>query len=118
MTVPWDSIGVAPLSIYFTGIVRGKNRLFSQSMMKLLRDNNSDPEYVEMRKMLFNPYELYACGGVDSVIRGAMNTSAGKSDAFFTPEVSVRQTKGYRKLHPTNPSPLPNCSLPVFACNT
>jgi hypothetical protein len=24
---------------------------------------------------------------VDSVIRGAMNTSAGKSDAFFTPEV-------------------------------
>lgn len=61
-------------------------------MMKLLRDNNSDPEYVEMRKMLFNPYELYTCSGVDSVIRGAMNTSAGKSDAFFTPEVSVRET--------------------------
>lgn len=56
-------------------------------MMKFLRDNNSDPEFVEMRKMLFNPYKLYTCGGVDSVIRGAMNTSAGKSDAFFTPEV-------------------------------
>ncbi|XP_022177219.1 chorion peroxidase-like isoform X1 [Myzus persicae] len=58
------------------------------SMMKFLRDDNSDPEFVEMRKMLFNPYRLYTCGGVDSVIRGAMNTSAGKSDAFFTPEVT------------------------------
>jgi len=58
-------------------------------MMKFLRDDNSDPDYVETRKMLFNPFKLYACGGVDSVIRGAMNTSAGKSDAFFTPEVSA-----------------------------
>ncbi|XP_026811700.1 chorion peroxidase isoform X4 [Rhopalosiphum maidis] len=58
------------------------------SMMKFLKDNNSNPEFVEMRKMLFNPYRLYTCGGVDSVIRGAMNTSAGKSDAFFTPEVT------------------------------
>lgn len=56
--------------------------------MKFLKDNNSNPEFVEMRKMLFNPYRLYTCGGVDSVIRGAMNTSAGKADAFFTPEVS------------------------------
>lgn len=55
--------------------------------MKFLRNDDSNPEYVEMRKMLFNPYKLYNCGGVDSVIRGAMNTSAGKSDAFFTPEV-------------------------------
>ncbi|XP_050422954.1 lactoperoxidase-like isoform X2 [Adelges cooleyi] len=58
------------------------------SMTKFLRDDDSNPEYVEMRKMLFNPYKLYTCGGVDSVIRGAMNTSAGKSDAFFTPEVT------------------------------
>lgn len=58
------------------------------SMMKFLKDNNSNPEFVEMRRMLFNPYRLYTCGGVDSVIRGAMNTSAGKSDAFFTPEVT------------------------------
>lgn len=57
-------------------------------MMKFLQDDDNNPEYVEMRKMLFNPYKLYTCGGVDSVIRGAMNTSVGKSDAFFTPEVS------------------------------
>lgn len=62
-------------------------------MMKFLRDDDSNPDYVEMRKMLFNPYKLYACGGVDSVIRGAMNTSAGKSDAFFTPEVRPRKTR-------------------------
>lgn len=62
-------------------------------MMKLLRDDNSDPEYVEMRKMLFNPYKLYSCGGVDSVIRGAMNTSSAKSDAFFTPEVSPHNVR-------------------------
>lgn len=62
---------------------------FIQSVMKFLRDDNNNPEYVEMRKMLFNPYQLYVCGGVDSVIRGAMNTSAGKSDAFFTPEVII-----------------------------
>lgn len=59
-----------------------------QSITKFLRDDYSNPDYVEMRKMLFNPYKLYTSGGVDSVIRGAMNTSAGKSDAFFTPEVS------------------------------
>ncbi|XP_050539391.1 lactoperoxidase-like isoform X2 [Daktulosphaira vitifoliae] len=58
------------------------------SITKFLKDDDSNPEYVEMRKMLFNPYKLYTCGGVDSVIRGAMNTSAGRADAYFTPEIT------------------------------
>ncbi|XP_025200669.1 lactoperoxidase isoform X2 [Melanaphis sacchari] len=83
------------------------------SMMKFLKDNNSNPEFVEMRKMLFNPYRLYTCGGVDSVIRGAMNTSAGKSDAFFTPEVT-------RHLFEKNDESRPagrQCGLDLVALN-
>ncbi|XP_025421585.1 peroxidase isoform X2 [Sipha flava] len=83
------------------------------SMMKFLRDDDSNPEYVEMRKMLFNPYKLYSCGGVDSVIRGAMNTSAGKSDAFFTPEITRHL---FEKNH-GNKHTKRQCGLDLVALN-
>lgn len=87
---------------------------FLQSITKFLRDDSSVPEYVEMRKMLFNPYKLYMCGGVGSVIRGAMNTSAGKSDAFFTPEVSIRYVIRTKRIYRRSSDNSPVTSL--FFC--
>ncbi len=55
-------------------------------MMKLLANDTSSPEYVEMHKMLFNPFGLYD-GELDSLIRGALNTSVEKADNLFNTEV-------------------------------
>lgn len=43
-------------------------------------------EYVEMHKMLFNPFELYDKGFLEKAVRGAMSTHVEKVDTYFNPE--------------------------------
>ncbi|CAH1985444.1 unnamed protein product [Acanthoscelides obtectus] len=56
-------------------------------LMKLLAGRNATPEFVQMRKMLFNPFELYQKGRLDETLRGAMGTSIQASDPYFTDEL-------------------------------
>ncbi|KAK7580575.1 hypothetical protein V9T40_001204 [Parthenolecanium corni] len=56
-------------------------------MMKMLANDTESPEYIEMHKMLFNPFGLYD-GDLDSIIRGAFNTSVEKADNFFTEQLT------------------------------
>lgn len=56
-------------------------------MMKILANDTSSVQYVEMHKMLFNPFGLYK-GDLDSIIRGAMETQVEKVDNYFTEQVS------------------------------
>ncbi|KAG5866644.1 hypothetical protein JTB14_025149 [Gonioctena quinquepunctata] len=56
-------------------------------LMKLLANETSTPEYVQMHKMLFNPFELYKSGELDRTLRGAMNTTIQASDTYFTNEL-------------------------------
>lgn len=58
-----------------------------QRLMKFLANDTSSPEYVEMHKMLFNPFGLYE-GDLDAIIRGAINTDIEKADNYFTTQVS------------------------------
>jgi hypothetical protein len=55
--------------------------------VKILRNNTE--EYVELHRMLFNPYGLYVPGHLDDVLRGALNTHVEKVDPYFTEEVTV-----------------------------
>lgn len=54
----------------------------------MLANDTESPEYIEMHKMLFNPFGLYD-GDLDSIIRGAFNTSVEKADNFFTEQVFI-----------------------------
>ncbi|CAH1153426.1 unnamed protein product [Phaedon cochleariae] len=56
-------------------------------LMKLLSNYTSTPEYVQMRKMLFNPFQLYDPEVLDKTLRGAMNTTIEASDSYFTNEL-------------------------------
>jgi hypothetical protein len=53
--------------------------------MKILGNNTE--EYVELHRMLFNPYSLYVPGRLDDVLRGALDTHVEKVDPYFTKEV-------------------------------
>lgn len=56
-------------------------------LMKMLANDTSSPEFVQMHKMLFNPFALYVSGTLDKTLRGAMNTSIEASDSYFTNEL-------------------------------
>lgn len=59
-------------------------------LMKMLANDTSSPEFVQMHKMLFNPFALYVSGTLDKTLRGAMNTSIEASDSYFTNEVIIQ----------------------------
>ncbi|XP_023309880.1 myeloperoxidase [Anoplophora glabripennis] len=56
-------------------------------LMKFLANDTSSPEYIQMHKMLFDPFKLYEPGEFDRTLRGAMNTSIEASDSYFTNEL-------------------------------
>ncbi|KAK4872137.1 hypothetical protein RN001_016261 [Aquatica leii] len=57
------------------------------AMFKLLDNNSINEEYIQMHKMLFNPYSLYDVKGLDRSLRGAINTSIEASDTYFNDEL-------------------------------
>lgn len=59
-------------------------------LMKVLANDTSSPEYVQLHRMLFDPYRLYKTGELDDVLRGAMNTTIEASDPYFTEELKSR----------------------------
>jgi hypothetical protein len=58
-----------------------------QGLMKILRNNTE--EYVQLHRMLFNPYGLHTPGHLDDVLRGALDTHVERVDPYFTKEVTV-----------------------------
>lgn len=48
------------------------------------------PEYIELHRMLFNPYSLWAAGGLDTAIGSAIDTPLAKSDRYFTRELTEK----------------------------
>lgn len=64
-------------------------------LMKFLASDNSSTEYIQMHKMLFNPFMLYDSGSLDKTLRGAMNTTTEASDPYFTEEVCNTLTRQF-----------------------
>lgn len=57
-------------------------------LMKFVAAHNTSADYIQLHKMLFNPFILYSPGSLDMTLRGAMNTTTQASDVYFTDEVS------------------------------
>ncbi|CAG2056199.1 unnamed protein product, partial [Timema podura] len=57
-------------------------------LAKMLGNDTSSTEYVEMHKMLFNPFRLYSPGQLDNTLRGALNTTMQKFNPHFSNEVT------------------------------
>ncbi|XP_045481883.1 lactoperoxidase [Harmonia axyridis] len=56
-------------------------------LMKLLASDRTSPEFIQMHKMLFNPFKLYEPGEMDRAMRGAMDTNIEAYDPYFTNEL-------------------------------
>lgn len=68
-------------------------------LMKLLASDKSSPEFIQMHKMLFNPFKLYEPGEMDKALRGAMNTNIEANDPYFTNEVRNSWAEKFVGLH-------------------
>ncbi|PSN38523.1 hypothetical protein C0J52_20098 [Blattella germanica] len=55
-------------------------------LMKMIR--NDSEEYVELHRMLFNPYTLFSPDGLDATLRGALATNVEKVNPYFTTELT------------------------------
>lgn len=58
-------------------------------LMNMTKDPTT-PEYIELHRMLFNPYSLWAAGGLDIAIGSAIDTTLAKSDRYFTRELTEK----------------------------
>lgn len=58
-------------------------------LIKMLGSSSDEVEYVQLHRMLFDPFRLYRSGELARSLRGAMNTSVEASDPYFTSEVGV-----------------------------
>ncbi|XP_060516076.1 lactoperoxidase isoform X2 [Cylas formicarius] len=82
-------------------------------LIKLLANDSTSPEYVQMHKMLFDPFALYDEGELDRILRGAMNTSIEASDSYFSNELKSHMFE--RDTKQTNESK--KCGLDLVSLN-
>ncbi|XP_058057184.1 chorion peroxidase isoform X2 [Anopheles bellator] len=59
-------------------------------LMKRTRNPVGSSSGIELHKMLFNPYSLYAATGLDDALGGAMSTALAKYDQLFSTELTER----------------------------
>lgn len=59
-------------------------------LVRMIAGDTSSPEYVEMHKMLFNPFQLYDKGFLEKAVRGAASTPVEKVDTYFNKEFTER----------------------------
>lgn len=65
-------------------------------IMKLLSNDTSSPEYIQLHQLLLDPFKLYKSGEIDRVLKGATQTPIQASDPYFTNEVLfLRNRKNY-----------------------
>ncbi|XP_037820761.1 myeloperoxidase isoform X1 [Lucilia sericata] len=73
--------------------------------------NHSNPEYMELHKMLFNPFSLWQSGGIDTALLIATNTPVQRVDRFFSLEVTQHLFEDISDDH------LPACGLDLVSLN-
>uniref|UniRef100_A0AAG5CN83 Chorion peroxidase n=1 Tax=Anopheles atroparvus TaxID=41427 RepID=A0AAG5CN83_ANOAO len=59
-------------------------------LMKKTRNPAASASGRELHRMLFNPYELYARGGLDDALGGAISTELARYDQYFSPELTEK----------------------------
>ncbi|KAJ9579791.1 hypothetical protein L9F63_004537, partial [Diploptera punctata] len=59
---------------------------FGHTLLPMIR--NGSEEYVELHRMLFNPYSLYNPGRMDATLKGVLATQIERVDPYFTTELT------------------------------
>ncbi|XP_030559078.1 chorion peroxidase [Drosophila novamexicana] len=73
--------------------------------------DNSTPEAMELHKMLFNPFSLWAPHGIDHALLTASNTPVLRVDRFFSLEITQKLFEG------TAEDRIPICGLDLVSLN-
>lgn len=81
-----DTLDASVANVFATAAFRFGHTLIP-TLMKLTANDQSNPEYIQLRKLLLNPFELYEFLQIDKTIRGAVHTQLQASDPYFTLEV-------------------------------
>lgn len=68
-------------------------------LIKSLANDTSSNEYVELHKILFNPYSLYNSGQLDRSVNSAINTNVERVDTFFNKQVTQHLFEKSEKNH-------------------
>lgn len=63
-------------------------------LMKILANDTSSEGYIQLHKMLFNPYSLYEPGELNVALKSAVHTDIDASDPYFTDELKNNLFKG------------------------
>jgi hypothetical protein len=53
----------------------------------MIAGDKSSEDYVQLHKMLFNPFGLYETGYIEKAVRGATQTKMSKPGSSVSPEV-------------------------------
>jgi hypothetical protein len=53
----------------------------------MIANDKTSEDYVQLHKMLFNPFGLYEPGYIDKTVRGATRTQMSKPGNSMSPEV-------------------------------
>lgn len=72
---------------------------------------------IELHQMLFNPYSLWANGGLDDAIGGAIRTPLAKSDQYFTTELTEKLFIGLNVSNDRKQSRQNTCGLDLVSLN-
>uniref|UniRef100_A0A182K066 Heme peroxidase 1 n=1 Tax=Anopheles christyi TaxID=43041 RepID=A0A182K066_9DIPT len=59
-------------------------------LMKQTRNPAASSSGIELHRMLFNPYSLYAHDGLDNALGGAISTELAKYDQYFSTELTEK----------------------------
>lgn len=81
-----DTLDASVANAFATAAFRFAHTLIP-TLMKLIANDQSNPEYIQLRKLLLNPFDLYEPLEIDKTIRGALYTQLQASDPYFTVEV-------------------------------
>lgn len=57
-------------------------------MLRLIANDTSSPEYVELHKMLFNPFGLFDPSFLEQIVQGALDTPVKKVDPYVNEELT------------------------------
>ncbi|RZC33028.1 peroxidase, partial [Asbolus verrucosus] len=88
-----DSINPSIANNFATAAFRFAHSIIP-SLMKFLAKDSSSLEFIQLHKMLFDPFKMYQPGELDRALRGAMDTTIEANDPYFSHELKQHLFEG------------------------